>query len=73
MFVTLDNIAKADQKHSNIFILENYAAFQNRYRYSLPMLIALVQMTVFLTIITLDADEKQFYAVCMTWPVVCQL
>ncbi|KAK1422233.1 hypothetical protein QVD17_25200 [Tagetes erecta] len=29
MFVTLDNIAKADQKHSNIFTLENYAAFQN--------------------------------------------
>ncbi|KAM0060740.1 putative exocyst complex component Sec3 [Helianthus debilis subsp. tardiflorus] len=29
MFVTLDNIAQADLKHSDIFLLENYAAFQN--------------------------------------------
>ncbi|KAI3761182.1 hypothetical protein L1987_51593 [Smallanthus sonchifolius] len=29
MFVTLDNIAQADPKHSDIFLLENYAAFQN--------------------------------------------
>ncbi|KAD4888725.1 hypothetical protein E3N88_20798 [Mikania micrantha] len=29
MFVTLDKISQADLKHSDIFILENYAAFQN--------------------------------------------
>ncbi|XP_071728221.1 exocyst complex component SEC3A-like, partial [Rutidosis leptorrhynchoides] len=29
MFVTLDKIAQADVKHSDIFLLENYAAFQN--------------------------------------------
>nr|XP_043615361.1 exocyst complex component SEC3A-like [Erigeron canadensis] len=29
MFVTLDKIAQADPKHSDIFLLENYAAFQN--------------------------------------------
>ncbi|KAK9054352.1 hypothetical protein SSX86_025430 [Deinandra increscens subsp. villosa] len=29
MFVTLDNIAQANPKHSDIFLLENYAAFQN--------------------------------------------
>ncbi|KAK1433546.1 hypothetical protein QVD17_10457 [Tagetes erecta] len=29
MFVTLDKISQADPKHSDIFLLENYAAFQN--------------------------------------------
>ncbi|KAI3777425.1 hypothetical protein L1987_47225 [Smallanthus sonchifolius] len=29
MFATLDNISQADLKHSDIFLLENYAAFQN--------------------------------------------
>lgn len=31
MFVTLDKIAQADPKYSDILLLENYAAFQNRY------------------------------------------
>ncbi|KAM0010516.1 putative exocyst complex component Sec3 [Helianthus debilis subsp. tardiflorus] len=29
MFVTLDKISQADLKHSDIFLLENYASFQN--------------------------------------------
>ncbi|KAI3726720.1 hypothetical protein L1987_66522 [Smallanthus sonchifolius] len=29
MFVTLDKISQADLKHADIFLLENYAAFQN--------------------------------------------
>ncbi|KAI3767252.1 hypothetical protein L2E82_17341 [Cichorium intybus] len=29
MFVTLDKISQCDQKHMDIFLLENYAAFQN--------------------------------------------
>lgn len=32
MFVTLDKIAQADPKYADILLLENYAAFQNRYR-----------------------------------------
>lgn len=31
MFVTLEKIAQTDPKYSEIFLLENYAAFQNRY------------------------------------------
>lgn len=31
MFVTLDKIAQADIKYADILLLENYAAFQNRY------------------------------------------
>lgn len=31
MFLTLDKIAKADPKYEDIMLLENYAAFQNRY------------------------------------------
>ncbi|GAB2222046.1 hypothetical protein Drorol1_Dr00013244 [Drosera rotundifolia] len=30
MFVTLDRMAQADLKYADIFLLENYAAFQNR-------------------------------------------
>lgn len=33
MFVTLDKIAQADPKYADILLLENYAAFQNRYLY----------------------------------------
>lgn len=31
MFVTLEKIAQADPKYEDIMLLENYAAFQNRY------------------------------------------
>lgn len=31
MFVTLEKIAQTDPKYADIFLLENYAAFQNRY------------------------------------------
>ena len=31
MFVTLDKIGQADPKYADILLLENYAAFQNRY------------------------------------------
>ena len=31
MFVTLEKIAQADPKYADIFLLENFAAFQNRY------------------------------------------
>lgn len=37
MFVTLDKIAQADTKYSDVLLLENYAAFQNRY-YQLQMI-----------------------------------
>lgn len=30
MFVTLEKIAQTDPKYADIFLLENYAAFQNR-------------------------------------------
>lgn len=30
MFVTLEKIAQTDLKYADIFLLENYAAFQNR-------------------------------------------
>lgn len=30
MFVTLEKIAQTDPKYQDIFLLENYAAFQNR-------------------------------------------
>lgn len=33
MFVTLEKIAQTDLKYSDIFLLENYAAFQNRYSF----------------------------------------
>jgi hypothetical protein len=31
MFVTLEKIAQTDPKYADVFLLENYAAFQNRY------------------------------------------
>lgn len=31
MFVTLEKIAQTDPKYADIILLENYAAFQNRY------------------------------------------
>jgi hypothetical protein len=31
MFVTLEKISQTDPKYADIFLLENYAAFQNRY------------------------------------------
>lgn len=31
MFVTLDKIAQGDSKYTDVLLLENYAAFQNRY------------------------------------------
>lgn len=31
MFVTLDKIAQADTKYTDVLLLENYASFQNRY------------------------------------------
>lgn len=31
MFVTLEKIAAQDPKYADILLLENYAAFQNRY------------------------------------------
>lgn len=34
MFVTLEKIAQTDPKYADIFLLENYAAFQNRYSFS---------------------------------------
>uniref|UniRef100_A0A2P2MSB5 Exocyst complex component sec3 n=1 Tax=Rhizophora mucronata TaxID=61149 RepID=A0A2P2MSB5_RHIMU len=37
MFVTLEKIAQADPKYSDIFLLENYAAFQNRYFFFLKL------------------------------------
>jgi len=30
MFVTLEKNAQADPKYADIFLIENYAAFQNR-------------------------------------------
>jgi hypothetical protein len=30
MFVTLEKIAQTDPKYADVFLLENYAAFQNR-------------------------------------------
>lgn len=34
MFVNLEKIAQTDPKYVDIFLLENYAAFQNRYVFS---------------------------------------
>lgn len=31
MFVTLEKIAQTDPKYADVILLENYAAFQNRY------------------------------------------
>ena len=31
MFVTLEKIAQTDPKYADILLLENFAAFQNRY------------------------------------------
>lgn len=31
MFVTLEKLAQTDPKYADIFLLENYAAFQNRF------------------------------------------
>jgi hypothetical protein len=33
MFVTLEKIAQTDPKYADVFLLENYAAFQNRYSF----------------------------------------
>lgn len=33
MFVTLEKIAQTDPKYADIILLENYAAFQNRYSF----------------------------------------
>lgn len=31
MFVTLEKVAQMEPKYEDIFLFENYAAFQNRY------------------------------------------
>lgn len=36
MFATLEKIAQTDPKYADIFLLENYAAFQNRQVFPLP-------------------------------------
>jgi hypothetical protein len=44
MFVTLEKIAQTDPKYADVFLLENYAAFQNRY-ISLSLSLSLVLET----------------------------
>lgn len=34
MFATLDKVAQADPRYTDIMLLENYAAFQNRYHFT---------------------------------------
>jgi len=31
MFVTLEKLAQVEPKYADIFLIENYAAFQNRF------------------------------------------
>jgi hypothetical protein len=31
MFVTLERLAQTEPKYADIFLIENYAAFQNRF------------------------------------------
>lgn len=34
MFVTLEKLAQVEPKYADIFLIENYAAFQNRFVFS---------------------------------------
>lgn len=41
MFVTLEKISQTDPKYADIILLENYAAFQNRYNFGLSLFLSL--------------------------------
>lgn len=56
MFLTLDKIAKADPKYEDIMLLENYAAFQNRYCSNVSFRALLY---ILFCQISLSADGKQ--------------
>lgn len=48
MFATLEKIAQTDPKYADIFLFENYAAFQNRQVFPLPSANSLFQFCVFI-------------------------
>ena len=66
MFVTLEKIAQQDPKYADILLLENYAAFQNRYLPpSLPPSLSLPRIVLTLCFVCVVA--------CMTWLMLCLL
>lgn len=61
MFVTLDKIAQADPKYADILLLENYAAFQNRYWYQSSLTYDLNGIMLFIIVLCLIFDFCGFY------------
>lgn len=47
MFATLEKISQTDPKYADIFLFENYAAFQNRQVFPLPVCQEAVSVLVY--------------------------
>lgn len=65
MFVTLDKIAQADTKYTDVLLLENYASFQNRY-YELQIQTLLINLMC--SVCSVYYLDLIFYFFLYSWP-----